>query len=235
MDDTEAHVKRYLEHLDIGPVVFEPDGNVTPDFLVGGRIAVEVRRLNQHHMPDELGSKPEGLEQADIPLQRRVRKLLASYGPPTANSASVAYRFERPVDEWRTLEPKIRAELDRFRNSDPKQLVQVQIGKFFLTIRPLSIPLSAEFRPHFISDEDSGGWIVDLMCQNLEIVIPEKEAKINRRRTAYPEWWLVLVDHIGINMDQLDKDLLREQLNIQHTLDKVIVLSATDPTNAFIL
>ena len=45
----ERIVESYLISLQIGKVVYEPDGKVPPDFLVDGRIAVEVRRLNQHY------------------------------------------------------------------------------------------------------------------------------------------------------------------------------------------
>jgi len=79
MDPTERLAKQYLESLALGPVDYEPDGNVPPDFLVDGRIAVEIRRLNQsHEHPD---GTYEGLEQRWIPLWQRLRKHLSSLGP----------------------------------------------------------------------------------------------------------------------------------------------------------
>jgi hypothetical protein len=50
MNREEKVAKTYLEKLGLGEVLFEPNGNVPPDFLINGRIAVEVRRLNQHYM-----------------------------------------------------------------------------------------------------------------------------------------------------------------------------------------
>ena len=50
MDAAEAHALRFLEHLGIGPVRYEPDGNQPPDFVTANGIAVEVRRLNQHRV-----------------------------------------------------------------------------------------------------------------------------------------------------------------------------------------
>ncbi|MEZ4719401.1 MAG: hypothetical protein R2851_25450 [Caldilineaceae bacterium] len=39
-------------------VVYEPDGNIPPDFLVDERIAIEVRRLNQNFVdPEGYGKK----------------------------------------------------------------------------------------------------------------------------------------------------------------------------------
>ena len=66
---SEALVETYLKGLGQIDVHYELDGNVPPDFLVDGRIAVEVRRLNQNHDGGS-GSGPRGLEEAAIPLWR---------------------------------------------------------------------------------------------------------------------------------------------------------------------
>ena len=50
MNDSERSVNVYLNSPQLGPVVFEPDGNNRPDFLVAGRIAVEARRLNENEL-----------------------------------------------------------------------------------------------------------------------------------------------------------------------------------------
>ena len=65
MDDSEARIAAYLAHRGFTDVVYEPDGNVPPDFLVDGRIAVEVRRLNLNAVT---GTEYQGLEEASILL-----------------------------------------------------------------------------------------------------------------------------------------------------------------------
>ena len=49
MKQEEKWVEEYLTHRGFRDIVYEPDGNVPPDFLIDGKIAIEVRRLNQHH------------------------------------------------------------------------------------------------------------------------------------------------------------------------------------------
>jgi len=44
MDSSERIVYEYLSSQGFSDVAYEPDGNVPPDFLLNGRIAVEVRR-----------------------------------------------------------------------------------------------------------------------------------------------------------------------------------------------
>lgn len=113
MDDTERLAEQYLRSLNLGGVVYEPDGNVPPDFLVDARIAVEVRRLNQNYeFPD--GSR-QGLEELAIPLWKRFKTHLPSLGP-SANGECwyVGLDFRRPLEEWKTLRPLVEAELRAF-------------------------------------------------------------------------------------------------------------------------
>ena len=58
MIDCETAVDRFLRHSGFTDLVFEPDGNIPPDFVVEGRIAVEVRRLNQNSVSVNLIRMP---------------------------------------------------------------------------------------------------------------------------------------------------------------------------------
>ena len=104
-------MKEYLELQGFKDIVFEPDGNVTPDFLISGRIAVEARRLNQHHETET--GEHEPLEALSKPLQKRLKKLLESFGPPAHGvSWFVSYTFKRPqlTKNWEAvLREKLRA------------------------------------------------------------------------------------------------------------------------------
>src|SRR4051794_11743077 len=111
MDDSEKIAAQFLAHEGHPDILYEPDGNIPPDFLVGGRIAVQVRRLNQSHRS---GSNLQGLEETEIPLLKRVRSLAASFGPPrTGVSWFVTYTFRRPPS-WKKLEPPLRKALGAF-------------------------------------------------------------------------------------------------------------------------
>jgi hypothetical protein len=44
MDSAESEAKKYLKKI-FTDIVYEPDGNIPPDFLCDGYLAVEVRRL----------------------------------------------------------------------------------------------------------------------------------------------------------------------------------------------
>jgi hypothetical protein len=61
MDQSEQLAKQYLCALGFESIVYEPDGNIPPDFLADDRVAVEVRRLNQNEM---IESGNRGLEES---------------------------------------------------------------------------------------------------------------------------------------------------------------------------
>jgi hypothetical protein len=76
MDYSEKVAMNHLRFRGHHDVLYEPDGNVPPDFLVDRRIAVEVRRLGQ----TDSGFEPrKALEESSIPLSIRFGRLLASY------------------------------------------------------------------------------------------------------------------------------------------------------------
>jgi hypothetical protein len=52
MDDSEKLANDYLSRLGFQDIVYEPDNKNPPDFLADGRIAVEVRRLNQNEVTE---------------------------------------------------------------------------------------------------------------------------------------------------------------------------------------
>src|SRR2546428_10053599 len=109
MDGWERTFPKSPQNQALGEVVSEPHGNVPPDFLVNGRIAVEVRRLNENVETDE-GHR--GLEEISKPLNALVRKALAATGPPIyGTSRFVFYTYSRPLPAWRELDVLLRRAL----------------------------------------------------------------------------------------------------------------------------
>ena len=49
----EIRARLYLQTLQYDTLEYEPLGNVTPDFLIDSKIAIEVRRLNRNYVKDE--------------------------------------------------------------------------------------------------------------------------------------------------------------------------------------
>lgn len=224
MDDSENLAYQYLSSLGLGDVRYEPDGNVPPDFLVDGRIAVEVRRLNQNYVSE---SGTSGLEEFRTPLRKNMPKLLASLGPSTAGrSWRVDYRFRRPVPlSMSKLFQAIRSRLEAFRDGLQEGTEFIITNGFRLTLTPIGKPHSNCFIAGGCLDRDSGGYVIPELVKNIQICIQEKSRKVASVRANYPEWWLILIDQIN--------DGQRESLHVKHDWDKVIVVNPLNPICAY--
>lgn len=238
MDASEAFAETYLKALGFDDVRYEPDGNVPPDFLVDGRIAVEVRRLNQN-FDDGSGARPRGLEETAIPLWRRMQDYLIGLGPAPASGPSwfVFYRFSRPTPPWKALKRDLDAVLLPFMAAEDPQPFSTAIGPdgcFTIRVFRAARPKPTFFRPAGHSDEQSGGWLIGEMAENLKHCIAEKTAKIALYRTRYPEWRLVLADHIGFGLDAFEQDLFLDQVTVDPGgFDRIVLLDPRDASRAF--
>lgn len=233
MDSSEKIAHDYFAHCGFKSIDYEPDGNIPPDLLLDGSIAVEVRRLNQNYF-DAAGA--QGLEKVGIPLWQKVKALLASMGPPmSGESWFVHFRYGRPVETWKTLEPKLRLGLSGFVASSGKGRAIVARGQGFEleVLCRTSKPHPTMFVIAGCSDNESGGWLLSEMETNIRYCASEKARKIAKVRPRYSTWWLALVDHIGYGLDDFDREMFKEQVSIQHTWDKIILIDPRDHTRGF--
>jgi hypothetical protein len=231
MDETETLAKQFLAGLGLGVPVFEPDGNVPPDFLLEGRIAVEVRRLNQN---DHRLAGARGLEEDQIPMLHRIRKLLESLGPPRhGRSWFVSYTLTRPLEDWRTLEPQVRGALEAFVPQSVDRTGRVELGSpLQISVHPASKPHQEMFVLGGYTDHDSGGWLLAELERNLGICIEEKTRKVAPFRAKYPIWWLVFVNHVGPQLSAFDRELFNERVHVGHEWDRVVLIDRFDPSQA---
>lgn len=223
MDSSEAIAKGLLMAMGFSNVEYEPDGNVPPDFLVDGHIAVEVRRLNQNH---DSGSGIQGLEETEIPLWQRIENLGHSFGAATNESWFLYFRFSRPVRPWKELGPNLCEALKNFRNKPIRNGGKIYSEENFEleVIRALG-PLEYYFCMGGCCDYQSGGFVVAEMLKNIECCASEKAKKIAGVKKNYPEWWLVLIDHIGFGLSGYDKEQLLMYANRPSAWDRIIVVN----------
>ncbi len=232
MNRDEQIAEAYLAELGLGKPDFEPDGNVPPDFLLQSRIAIEVRRLNKH----SFGSgKPQGLEQAEIPLMKAANDVLREFDPRHDGfSFFVFVRFSRPVPSKKKLQQSMRHELQSFLAGSRERLNHRTIST---GIEIDVIPTTTDHgRPFLIggnSDDERGGWLLEDMEKNIQHCSDEKQLKIAHYRQNYPEWWLVLVDHIGYALDDFDRRNFKRDVTITHNWNKIVLVSPIDSGHAY--
>lgn len=229
MRRSEHAIEQYLDTLGLGAVRFEPDGNVPPDFVVGGRIAVEARRLNQH---EYAGGVLRGLEVTATPLQAAVTKILREQGPPPDGASwFVFYAFRRPLPPWRELERRLRAAISEFMERPHAQSHEMQIAPGF---RLEFLPASAAHEWWFVHggsiDHDSGGFTVAELIENISICLAEKTLKVAPYLQRYSEWWLAFEDTIALaDLDTDELAELKQHLPSHHPFSRVVLVSPVAP------
>jgi hypothetical protein len=229
---SEKLVQQHLAHRGFESIVYEPDGNVPPDFLINGTIAIEVRRLNQNYSD---GSQTQGLEEVAIPLWMHIKNLVKSLGPsPATESWFVSYRFCRPVESWKTLGPKIESALEAFSQRPVREKDTILIENAFeVDVFRASKVHSSMFLLGGCSDNESGGWLLPEMERNIRHCVSEKSRKIAGLRSKYSQWWLALVDHIGYGLDDFDREMFRDQVSIESDWDRIFIIDPRDSTRYF--
>jgi hypothetical protein len=229
MDDSETEAQAYLTHLGFKKIIYEPEGKSRPpDFLVDQRIAVEVRRLNQHEVRSQAETRSPGLEEVAIPVWEHIQSLLPSLGPPKAGlSWYIHISYSRPVPKRRALEDAARRHLEAFRDGVLQNPTTIRVFENF-TIELFRA--GRLYSDYFVmggrTDFDSGGWVIPELERNLKICIDDKTAKVSAIRGKYSEWWLALIDHINYGADKA----IRVP---PHNWDKIILINPLDPTKAF--
>lgn len=231
MDRSESLAQSYLESLGLGAPAYEPDGRVPPDFTLGD-IAIEVRRLNQNH---ETTGGYEGLESGQAGILRYVEKVLPSFGPPKDGQGWwVFLTFWRPIDGKSIKQALPKALAAFYAAPDPSGLDVKLTRTFELEIRPAGIPVANHFMLGGFSDFDQGGFVASEIIRNLNLCIAEKAAKVAPYQDRYREWWLVLPDHIGPDLDADERQTIGEHVDLR-TFSRVVLIHPRDPTRVLVL
>jgi hypothetical protein len=223
MKEEEVVALKYLESNGYTDIIYEPDGNIPPDFLVDDNIAIEVRRLNQHFHNGEIFEPLEKLKNRLIP---KLVKIIGSIDVQNySNSVAVSIKFSRPISVNKSLFASV------------KHFLQEHVENFqhdtqYFLNENLSIrlfKLSKRFETYYCygssSDFDGGGLVIKELHEGLKIAIIEKEQKVMKYVQKYNKWWLILIDHIAYNVDFIDINQIQELPIIDTSFEKVIIVS----------
>lgn len=218
-------------HQGFTDLKYEPDGNIPPDILLNGDIAIEVRRLNQN-IPTENGF--EGLEQTEYSVHGLLRSVMDKFpAQPNENGAFVGYHIKRPLPPLKELKKEIQ-EILTAHQSIIQQRKKYYVGdNFELELIPASNKLDKLYKYGMSSDNDSGGFVIGLIHENLKLIIEEKERKVSKYKEKYPQWWLGLVDNVGYVMDEHDLDQFNKLPKLNSSFDRILIVSPLGP-NRFI-
>lgn len=219
----ESRAKLWLEfqgHTDIRRPCDDP-----PDYVVEGRYAVEVRRLD----------RPE--EAPERPLHNTVEKVLAEFDPPTQGRkifVSCDYPHPPPLPDKGKVEREIREALKSNRHLEESR-IRLDCG-IYLSFCPTKLLDHGDSR--FVLNEVSiatayTGWVLSELKEHIPRCIEEKSRKVRSkdRVDCYCEWWLVLVDYIECagQLEESELEDLREAVQFKDFWKRVVIISPENP------
>jgi len=231
MDYCEKAVKEYILHLGYKEeeVLFEPEGQEGPDFVIKEKIAVEVRMLNRH-VGVSRGGKCLTEEDA-IPVISTVAGVLRSFGPPTSGfSWFVCVECSLPAPDKDKIERELRRHLKAFQNAALQKPAKIQVlDRLAIELLPADGPRADYFLMGAFNHDHSGELLSDEFERNLKFCIDAKAEKLSRLRSKDREsCWLALADLISYGYYDASDGVSIPP----HNWDKVIVINPLDQTKS---
>lgn len=221
MKPEEEIACKFLEQQGLGSPVFEPDGNVSPDFTLSQRIAVEVRRLNR--ILSEDGKLTE--ENAYKPFWKRLKKVLSTFDSQDNDKSYllvIDYIVPRPLPKL--TEKQISRKLRFFLDSHNSRLPYTLTLNDGLALRIFE---SETIKGHtFILA--SWGYdtrrVTNLYTDSVQWCIAEKSNKVKPQKHKYSEWQLLLVDSMRWDLGIEEVERIRASITDLGLFDSLIVI-----------
>ncbi len=214
----ELSAKKWLESQRGTDILDRTDGEGSPDFVVRGYIAVEVRRLNWM-----IGEK-KGLEEIEQPCRNTLKKVLKSAGPPPGGyRVQVDFNSSCPPPDKAVVEREVgravkeysesmTAALDSGRSpmADRERLdcgMEIKYSPYVPRSGPTDDPSINKFElVNFHLVVPGLGLVVRDSIANINRCIKDKNKKSKNNFHCYRKWWLVLVDNTIMVPPTLDED-----------------------------
>ncbi|QOY53525.1 hypothetical protein HUE87_10560 [Candidatus Sulfurimonas marisnigri] len=226
----ETRAKKYLQTLEYTKLEHEPLGNVTPDFLLDNKIAVEVRRLNRNYIDSD---KLIRIENFEIHLIKKVKKIISIFQHTDyKNSAYISITLSKPLE----VESKAGV-IKRIKKVLKTHTHKIHKKKSYKVSEYLKItftPIKKKSVQYIFSDCNNDYlWIVNELHKNIQLVIDEKNKKISKNFNLFDKWWLILVDSIVYGLDNDDFKALKKIKLKKRKFSKVLILSSKGKIKTF--
>lgn len=222
---------KYLETLTKDSVVYEPNGNRTPDFCIGDKIAIEVRRLNNQLL---INDKLVETEKLSFSLGPKMEKFFESYRHNDLKTEyMVKMRFRRPLTVDKNLFQHIKNQIEERIKNNTLTTNSIVLKNLTLCFDESPVKTGNPFMVLMSNDEDLNGFIVSKYINSIAPIIQEKESKIEPYFNEYKSWWLILVDFIGYGMSEIDKEQLNNAHFTSNLFEKVFIINPTNPKHGF--
>ena len=233
MNREELLARDYLVSIGRSSIVFEPDGNVTPDFLVDNTVAVEVTRLNEHI---EIDGVLKRLDDDSASITSFISDTLQNFSSDLKNvSFWVNINIKRPFGNRKRAKQSLIKLLRSFEGNEDvlaQRNYHISEGLSVSFTVATHAPQKPVFRLGGISQHDQGGFVPEEMSKNFRNCVERKASSVKPHKLKYKEWWLILVDSVCYGGYSEYIDEFKATFD-KSCFDKVVVLEAIEGKYVF--
>ena len=250
-NDDERLARKWLESQKYKNI--ERSDDDPPDYVIDGKYAVEVQRLN---LKRQVNGRTEGEENSRLALGRTIKKALEMLAPPGKGRSvdvNCEYDFSRPLPKARVVKKQIREALLPLTQPNGTNVINQIKSKYLGCDKHRHEPLFGlhlclpcgiclelgehsmkpdQFRLLNVSD-GKGVLVSPELEHNIKSSIKEKTQKIRDRENDFDEWWLLLIDHIGYvlnsGLDETELGNLRAGIRVETPWSRIIIVSFWSP------
>lgn len=222
MKPEEKIAKQYLEQQGLGSPVFEPDGNIPPDFaLLAQQKAIEVRRLNRVLSVD--GTLTE--ENIYIPFWNNLKKVLSTFDSQyKGKSFLLIIDYKTPLPLPKFNGKKISQKLKMFLDLHDSELPDILTLNDGLSLRILELE-AIKGRTFILA---SWGYeirnVTNLYIENVQRSIVKKSNKIKPYKHKYSEWQLLLIDSMRWDLGIEETEKIKASITDLGLFNSLVVI-----------
>lgn len=222
MKPEEKIAKKYLEQQGLGSAIFEPDGNIPPDFaFLAQHKAIEVRRLNRILSADGILTE----ENIYIPFWKKLKEVLNTFdGQFNDKSYLVIIDYVTPHPLPKFNSKKISQELKLFLDSQDCKLPYILFVNDGLSLCILELEPINEHTFILASWGYDIRSVNNLYIDSVQRFITEKSNKIKSHKHKYSEWKLLLVDSMRWSLGIEDVERIKASITDLGLFDSLDVI-----------
>jgi len=229
MDLLERETEKFLKHLNLGRIDYEPCGFSTfPDFSISGNIAVECTRL-----VTKMGDRQ--LESDQIGLQDSLQNMLAKVrrGKISGNYfVSLHYSF--PDDKYQFLR-EVREYLTDCAATGNIPTGTREISKNIAIDFVRKSDSQYPFSLGGVLCEELSGWKLPELATQCQEALLRKERKIRSSGSSFSEYWLAVGSSLSMGLRQDEIEWLTEQIQVSKPWTRLLLIDANSAVNSKVI
>jgi hypothetical protein len=213
----------FLYELTQQPPDYEPDGKKGPDFLVGGKLAVETTQLMQYFSHNGNSFSIDGNNER---IYKTLSSILIEYDNRYfGQTFYLTFTYTAEMPRITPYKNQIKKSLNEFLQKEDRGYFAFSIdNKIEFSIFPGSPSPGKVFKIGASDCIEQGGNPESIYICEINRCLELKNHKLSNWVKTYPCNWLILVDKIGIWDHQINKELIASKISDLGEFSRLLII-----------